>query len=152
MVRGAVAMATLALLAASVQAQAAPAVDAAPPSAEVFLGMPEPLTESAASDGVDWADGCIGPKLTGDQMLIAKPYSGGGFVVFVGAPVGPLSDTLASAVGSWVTLDLATANTIDGGADGGSRDLWTGDDYVGAGAYVMGPGCEVANVLAAAAA
>ena len=71
---------------------------------------------------------CIGPKLTGDQALIARPYPGGGYEVFAG--VDPSSITAATSPAT----DTATVGP-------------SGGDYIGAGAYVLGPGCALPEAI-----
>lgn len=72
--------------------------------------------------------GCIGPKLTGDQPLIARPYPGGGYEVFAGVDAGA------------VTAPIAGVDGLEAGAGG---------DYTGAGAYAGGPDCDIMQDLAA---
>lgn len=84
------------------------------------------LQDATAFSGVD----CIG-RAGGDDYVEVEDYPGGGFRVFVGAPIGALADAFSDDLpGSW---------------PGGSG--WTG-----VGAYVGGPGCEVTAMLAATSA
>ncbi|MFA5944449.1 MAG: hypothetical protein WC876_08295 [Candidatus Thermoplasmatota archaeon] len=72
------------------------------------------------------SEGCIG-LANGDWYVEYEDYPAGGFRVYVGAPIGPIT---------FLDAEVRDASVPS-----------TGSDWVGVGVKVLGPGCEAQDAV-----